>query len=245
MTWADGPWLALDTETTGVVTATDRVVTATVLLISEVDPATSRSTIDAHNWLIDPGVEIPAAATAVHGITTEYAREHGQAPGDAIAEIVDVLGKYWAPDLPAVAFNASFDLGILDAEAHRHLGRGLALGGPVVDPLVMDRAVDRYRKGGHKLDACCRVYGVQLDNAHTSSDDALAAARVAWHIANRYPEIGRQTLQQLQVWQAEQHAVWAAGFEDWLVKQKRRANATPDEIEAVRVERGWPVRSTS
>ncbi len=72
MTWNAGPFLAFDTETTGVDVENDRVVTACLIKIVPGQLAETR------NWLIDPGVEIPEAATAVHGVDTEKARNDGE-----------------------------------------------------------------------------------------------------------------------------------------------------------------------
>lgn len=238
MTWINGPWLAFDTETTGVDTAAARIVTATVLLIDG-------SEITAHNWLINPGVPIPTEATDVHGITDAYAAEHGQDPATAVAELVDTLGKHWSADLPLVAMNAAFDLSLLDAERRRHHDLPLAITGPVLDPYVIDKAVDPYRKGRRRLGDLCLHYGVQLDNAHTSSDDALAAARLVWKLARQWPQIGVADLAVLHERQTAWHEQQAASLEEYLRRVKRRDGATPAEIEAVRVDRGWPVRSTS
>ena len=79
MGWHDGPLVGFDTETTGVDVATDRIVTAAVVTR---DATGTR----ARTWLIDPGVPIPPAATAVHGITTEQARTEGRAPRAALDE---------------------------------------------------------------------------------------------------------------------------------------------------------------
>lgn len=55
--WTNGPWLAFDLETTGVDVTADRIVTATLLHIEG-------SHIDAHNWLVNPGIDIPEGRRA-------------------------------------------------------------------------------------------------------------------------------------------------------------------------------------
>ncbi|MDR0366186.1 MAG: hypothetical protein LBH68_05095, partial [Bifidobacteriaceae bacterium] len=60
--------VGFDTETTGVRTEADRIVTA-ALVCRRADGSREAAT-----WLINPGVEIPAQATAVHGITTAKAQ---------------------------------------------------------------------------------------------------------------------------------------------------------------------------
>ena len=238
MGWHNGPLLAFDLETTGVDTTTARIVTATALLIDG-------SEIEAHNWLVNPGVRIPAEATAVHGITDAYAAEHGQPAPAAVGEIAETLAKHWTEHTPLVAMNATYDLSLLDAELARHRGDRLTISGPVLDPFVIDKAVDPYRKGKRNLGALCLHYGVQLDNAHTSSDDALAAARVLWKLAQRHPEIGDVDLATLHTRQVAWHARQAASLEHYLRRVKKQDGATPDEIAAVVCDRGWPVRSTA
>ena len=59
------PLAFIDLETTGLSTQEDRIVQMAVLMLSPGGECTSRST------LVDPGVPIPPAATAVHGISDE------------------------------------------------------------------------------------------------------------------------------------------------------------------------------
>src|SRR5690606_18655636 len=111
--WTGGPLLGFDTETTGVDVHTDRIVTAAVVL-------RTATTTDVRTWMIDPGVEIPAEAAAIHGVTTEHARAHGVPPRQALAEIAAVLAEHTRAGVPVVAYNAAFDLTLLDAELARH-----------------------------------------------------------------------------------------------------------------------------
>ncbi len=114
MSWHIGRLAAFDLETTGTDTEHDRIVTAAIGLVG--------GGLDAqqHAWLVDPGVEIPAGATAVHGITTERARAEGRPAAEAVAEIIAVLADQVRAGVPIVAFNARFDLTILDREARRY-----------------------------------------------------------------------------------------------------------------------------
>lgn len=234
--WADQTMLAFDTETTGPDPLTARIVTATATMIT---PGGAITTTD---WLADPGIEIPVEATAVHGITTEHAREHGRPAAEVIAEIRRVLEWYWAEGIPVVAFNANYDLTVVGRECARHDLPPFVVAGPVIDPLVIDRHIDPYRRGKRRLADVCTHYGVSLDRAHSSAADALAAARVAWKIAQRHPEVGTLELRALHQQQAQWHASWAEGFESWLRDAKRRDGASEAELNAVVVEREWPVR---
>ena len=207
MTWHTGPLVGFDTETSGVDLENDRIVTATVV---EIVPGRQTET---HNWLIDPQIEIPAEASAIHGVTTEKARAEGVDPGPAVAEIHNRLATAWAKGIPVIAYNAVFDLTMLDRELRRH-GHKPLVAGCVVDPLVIDKRVDRYRKGSRKLVDTCALHGVELVDAHTSAADALAAARLAWKLAAKYPQVGRIGLDELhgkqQIWYAAQQSSFAA-----------------------------------
>ena len=114
MGWHEGRLAAFDVETTGVHPASDRIVTAAVSLVGGGLETVSR------DWLVDPGVEIPAGATAVHGITTEMARAEGRPSAEAVEEITTLLAEQVLAGVPIIAFNARFDLTMLDREARRH-----------------------------------------------------------------------------------------------------------------------------
>ncbi|MGC0250138.1 exonuclease domain-containing protein [Pseudactinotalea sp. Z1748] len=209
-----GPLLGFDTETTGVNPFRDRIVTAA--LVGRGPHGTEQRT-----WLINPGVEIPEQAAAIHGISTAHARANGMDPKQALAEISAELTAAFSRDVPVVAFNATFDLTIIEAELERHrlptigerLGRPLS---PVIDPLVLDRALDRYRRGKRKLVDLCQVYGVEdAGNLHTADVDVAATLDVLAAQAHRHPELLTQDLDQLHQWQAGQHRAWAQNFNSW------------------------------
>lgn len=214
--------MAFDLETTGVDPTTARIVTATVLVV----PA-DRENIAVHEWLVDPGVEIPEEAAAVHGVTTEHAREHGRPPREVLPAIVGELFTH--PGAPVIIFNAAYDLTVLNYEWWRHFGSAIDFEVPVVDPLVIDRHVDRYRRGKRTLGAMCETYGFELEGAHTSSGDALAAARLAWKLATLFSSVGSTGLwdlhNQQKLWYAEQ----SSGFAEYLL---RVAESEEDESKA-------------
>jgi DNA polymerase-3 subunit epsilon len=238
MTWTEQPLLAIDTETTGPDPTTARIVTDDVV---HIDAATG--TFDAHGYLADPGVEIPAEATAVHGIHTERARENGMAAADVVLLLLDDIESAWRNGWPVVAFNASYDLTVIDRELRRHHGRSLEIAGPVLDPFVIDKAIDRYRKGKRQLGAVCKEYGVTLENAHTSAADAEAAGRLMLAIAARYPkQVAQVSLRDLWTEQRRAYREQAASFEDYLRRKKREDGESEEAIAAVVIERDWPVR---
>lgn len=233
MAWHREQLVGFDLETTGTDPHEARIVTAAVTEVRHGEPIRHQS------WLVDPGVPIPEDTTAIHGITTERATAEGRPAPEAVAEIAEALAGYWAAGVPVVAYNAPFDLSLLAAELRRH---GLAplservadeQVGPVLDPLVIDRSLDRYRKGKRTLEAACQVYGVVLEDAHEAGADALAAVRVACALAERYPHTLDADLWHLHRLQTGWYADWAAGYEKWLRRER--------DPQAV-VEPSWPLR---
>ncbi|HEY0187255.1 MAG TPA: exonuclease domain-containing protein [Cellulomonas sp.] len=218
MTWTDGPLLGFDTETTGVDVDRDRIVTAALV---RRDAAGTR----VRTWLIDPGVPIPEAASAIHGITAEHAREHGAPPHEALEEIAAALAEALSAGTPVVAYNASYDLCLLEAELRRHGLATLAdrLGGavrPVIDPLVLDRAEDRYRAGKRKLVDLCGVYQVaDTGSLHTADVDVVATLDVLAGIVARFPRLGELDLDALHDHQVAAHRAWAEGFNAWRAER--------------------------
>lgn len=177
----DSQIAVFDTETTGVDTTNSRIVTA---FIGVLDPA--GELISKNSWLINPGVEIPDAASAVHGITTDYAQKNGQDPKRGINEIALTLRQISDQKIPLVVFNAPYDLSLLLHEIGRH---GLDIEPEyfaVLDPLVIDRALDKYRRGKRTLIDLCQHYQVPLRNAHDAEADALASGLLAQQLLRDY-----------------------------------------------------------
>ena len=204
-----------DLETTGIDVETSRIVSAYVGVIDA-----SGAVIEEHSWLADPGIEIPAQASAVHGITTERARAEGRPAAQVVAEVVAQLEALVARGLAITIYNAPYDLSLLHHEAVRHGITPLHEPVPIIDPLVLDRAVDKYRKGKRTLEAAALVYGVPLTEAHDAGADAVAAGRVAQALVGKYgPQlaIDAADLHALQIgWCAEQ----SASFQDYMRRTK-------------------------
>lgn len=204
-----------DLETTGIDIETSRIVSAHVGVIDG-----AGHPVEGRSWLADPGVEIPDGAVAVHGISTERARAEGRRAAEVVAEILEALREVLGRGLPLTIYNAPYDLSLLNREALRHGLEPLIDPSPVIDPLVIDKAMDRYRPGKRTLVAASRQYGVLLDDAHDSRADAIAAGRVAQAVARRYPaELGMdiETLHLAQVgWCADQ----AERFQDYMRRER-------------------------
>ncbi|MFJ9557386.1 exonuclease domain-containing protein [Nocardiopsis sp. NPDC101807] len=180
----------------------------------------------ARTWLVSPGErEIPAGAVAVHGITTERARAEGRPAAECLEEIALALTGQLSAGEGLVVFNAPYDLRVLSCELRRH---GLAsleerLGGPpapVVDPLVIDRGVEPYRKGKRNLGAMCEYYGVELTDAHTARGDASAALALAEEIGARHPGLASADLAELHRRQVDWSLSYARNRQAWMDSNK-------------------------
>lgn len=211
--WHTRRRVGFDLETTSRFPAEARIVSAALVALDPEDEVSPRT----REWLVDPGVEIPEETVAIHGITTAYAREHGQGADEAVSELLTALTMEFAAGAAVVVMNAPYDLGVLRHEAQRH-GLEFPDPRPVLDPLVIDKQVDKYRRGKRRLSDLCGVYGVQLHQAHSAAPDALATVQVADCLAQKYPELqmpGAQ-LHDLQVgWKADQ----AEDFQSYLHRQ--------------------------
>lgn len=252
--WIESRLVAFDTETTGIDVFNDRIVTAAISHVGGGLPARH------FDWLANPGIPIPAGATAIHGITDEVA-----ATGTPASEVIDVLAGELClamhNGVPVVGYNVAYDLSLLDAECVRHdlprlherLERPV---GPVICGLVLDKHLHKFRKGSRKLVDTANHYGVPIaaGAAHGAQADALAAARVVWRIGQigtssktftvmGIPadlEAGYQQVAAMTV--AELHAAqvgWAKDQADSLRDYFRRKKQTAD---AASVDSAWPVR---
>lgn len=166
--WHEQPLVAFDTETTGTDPTTARIVTAAAVHMA---PGQRPRPI---RWLIDPQVDIPTAASDVHGYTNDRIHqllaEHGGHPGQALRvlnghikvipadvavfELVAQVAATGGRDQALVVHNAPYDLTLAEHEAARYdvaplsaRPRGAA---GVVDPMVIEKAYDPYRKTCYK-----------------------------------------------------------------------------------------------
>lgn len=226
--WSD-TLAVFDTETTGLDTRFARIVTCFVGVIDAHGEVQG-----SHYWLINPGVPIPEQASAIHGITTERAVAEGRQASDAIPEIREVVSGYLRLGTPIVAYNASYDFSILYHEAVRYGCEPLADPRPVIDPLVIDRAVDTYRKGKRTLQMAAAHYLVPLDDSHTADADAIAAGRVAQAMMRSHAELADFEPMALHDQQIEWSRQWAESYQKF-----RQSQGEP----GFSVSGDWPVRA--
>jgi DNA polymerase-3 subunit epsilon len=230
MSWLNLPFVGLDFETTGVDPESDRVVSAAVVLRGGGRPTVRRT------WLADPGVEIPAEATAVHGITTEHARTAGRPAAEVVEEVAASVTEAVAAGSPLVVMNAPFDLTMLDRELRRYSLTPLVdrCTPYVLDPRVLDKRVSR-RRGSRTLTDLARHYVVPLYGAHSAEADAVAACAVTYKIAHRYRFLADTSLPRLHAEQIK----WAASQQEGLREYFARTPGKEHQAPGVRLD--WPM----
>jgi DNA polymerase-3 subunit epsilon len=170
------PLAVIDLETTGTDPQQDRIVEISIL---KIQPDGRRS---HRTRRLNPGVPIPAAATAVHGITdTDVA---GEPRFEQVAQ--GLLAFLDGCDL--CGFNLKrFDLRVLYREFAR-AGRSLPLEGrAVIDPMEIF-----HRFEPRDLTAAVRTYlGREHTDGHSAAADAQATAEVLDAMIARYADLPR------------------------------------------------------
>jgi DNA polymerase-3 subunit epsilon len=231
--WYEGPLAAFDTETTGVDVERDRIVSAALV----VEPAPGEAA-EVIRWLVDPGVPVPEAARAIHGLSNGHLRRYGRAPGPVMEEVARAVAGYCAAGTPLAVMNAPFDLTLLDRELKRHRGVPLSayFTGPawcVIDPRVLDKYADRYRKGRRTLTDLCGHYGVPLTDAHDAAADAAASLALVRAIGRRFAgRLEALSTSELHARQAVWHAGQARGLQAWFARSGSAEQCDP----------AWPLR---
>lgn len=224
-----------DTETTGTNPQVDQIVTASVVFIHP-----DEQNVNSRTWLINCERESCEEAVATHGITNDRKARDGVPSDEAIPAIARALRTMIRRGVPVVTYNAPFDLTILDAELSR-LGKPPLFDGVefpvVIDPLVIDKAMDKWRRGSRKLVDTARLLGVELgEDAHDATSDALAACGVAAELFRLHSSIGGISgptlMRQQEDWYREQQE----GYERW-----RRQNGDL----TFRTSKSWPVREVA
>ena len=199
--------LAFDLETTGTDPRTCKIVTSALVRLTEQGK-------DSTIMLANPGVEIPQAASDVHGITTEKARAEGRPHDEVLADTIAGLRAAWRDGLTVVAYNAAYDLTVL-----RSQDPSFTVDGLVVDPFVLDNYVDPERREKRTLTDVSRHYQVRLDGARDATEDALAAARIAWVMARHYRELTEKSGEELMELQAVAYYQYKKNLQQYLTEK--------------------------
>ncbi|MDW9852752.1 3'-5' exonuclease [Sinorhizobium meliloti] len=147
------------------------------------------------SFIIDPGIgegiDIPAQASNVHGITNEKAVAMGVSAEFALSAFTHL---YQRADT-VCAHNIKFDRGVTEVAIARHYGRVMPLRKPLfctmeaATPIMNLPPTERMRAAGFnkpkppKLEECIRhFFNEDLDGAHDAMIDVAACRRVYFHL---------------------------------------------------------------
>lgn len=149
-----------------------------------------------NDYIINNGVPIPEAATAVHGITQEMANESPHQFRDIVTKlIIDCMEAEYI-----IAHNGYFDISITKANILRFFGAG-SLHNKALEALHKDKRIDTMMKtikfcalpfpngrGGFKWPKLEELY-MKLFNesfpAHNAKEDVIATERVYLELVKR------------------------------------------------------------
>lgn len=168
--------IVLDTETTGM----DPVKGDKLVEIGCVELMNHLPTGKHYHVYINPERDIPAEATAVHGITDDFVKDK-PVFGEIIGDFMDFIGND-----KLVIHNAEFDVKFLNAEL-KTFGFPSLDNRRVFDTLKMAR--EKFPGSPANLDALCRRFGI--DNSNRTFHGALLDSQL---LAEVYLELlgGRQ-----------------------------------------------------
>lgn len=218
---SDSWLLGFDTETTGIRAGSDAIVSASLVLR---EPG-NRDNDHTAEWIINPHRHISAGASRVNGFTDAYLQEHGQEPIDALEQIAAIIASALRHHIPLLAYNAPFDVHMLEGDLQRWKLRSLAERDAtlcVVDPLVLDRAIAKKRAGKRTLAATCEYYGVEPDgDFHNATADTRACVDLIEPMSLLYPQVGHLTIGSLMPWQRDAYGEWKNNFNQWLASRGR------------------------
>lgn len=192
-TWSDETaiervrFVVLDSETTGLNPATDRIITVGAVAVIDGEILLE----DSFDALLR--MERNTEAVTVHGVTRDESRK-GIDEIEALELFLDYLG-----DGVIVGHHIGHDIATFDAALSRHWG--LALRNRSLD--TMDLTLHLERDGAFAgrpairhftLDALCDMFGVIPHDRHTAGGDAFITAQVFLRLIRLAARFGRGTL---------------------------------------------------
>ncbi len=176
------PIVVLDTETTGLDAAKDRVIE-----IGAYRPVFGRATeeADVFAMLVNPGLPIREASTRIHGITDADVTDAVSFP-EAMAAFTD-----WAGPCILVGYSIGFDVAVLKAEHER---AGLPWRPPrSLCVRLLTQLVVR-NLPNPSLETTAEWLGVEITNRHRALGDALITGRLFQALLPALREKGIRTL---------------------------------------------------
>ncbi|EBA17591.1 exonuclease, DNA polymerase III, epsilon subunit family protein [Roseobacter sp. SK209-2-6] len=181
-----------DTETTGLLPHKDEIVQIGALRVVNGRLVNG----EGFETLVNPGFDIPAASTAVHGVTTEMVRN------SPMIKTAGAAFHQFCKDSVLVAHNAPFDIAFLRRHAK---SSGVDWNHMVLDTVLLS-AVIFGASVPHTLDALCDRLEINIPEAlrHTAMGDAQATAEALLRMLPMLEARGFTTLDEV-LEQTRQH----------------------------------------
>jgi DNA polymerase-3 subunit epsilon len=183
----DVRFVVLDSETTGLNPATDRLITIGAVAVIQGEIVLE----DSFAALLK--MERNTEAVTVHGVTRDESRKGIDEP-EALAAFLDYLG-----DGVIVGHHIGHDIATFDAAYTRHWNFQLANRSLDTMDLTLHLERDGMFAGRppirhFTLDALCEMFGVIPHDRHTASGDAFITAQVFLRLTRMALRFGRGTL---------------------------------------------------
>jgi DNA polymerase III subunit epsilon len=177
----DMAFTVFDTETTGLDPAGgDRIISIGAVRV--VNGRVLRQ--ETFERLVQPRRSVPAASTAIHGITAEMLEGE-----PTIAEVLPAFARF-AEETVLVGHNVGFDLRFVKMA---ETDAGVSLSQPALDTLLLHAALHPDHDE-HTLEAIAERLGVSVVGRHTALGDALVTAEVFVALLSMLRSRGIETL---------------------------------------------------
>jgi DNA polymerase III epsilon subunit family exonuclease len=176
-------YVVVDLETTGLRPGTSAICEIGAVRIRELEQ------VDEFETLVNPGLRIAAAASAITGLRNEHLRGAPR-PAEAVRRFLDFAG-----DAVLVAHNARFDLAFLDRETELLTGSRIAA--PVVDTVLLARTLLAGHVKGFSLGQLAWFLGTDARPCHRALPDAQATAELLLALIGLAQERGARTVADL------------------------------------------------
>ncbi len=150
--------------------------------------------------LVNPGRDIPASTTRIHGITSEMVKDKPPAP------VVLAQFKSFVGDAALVAYNAAFDMTFLEKGSEK---AGVKFDNPVLDSLLLSVYLQE-DVSDFSLTAAADRMGVEVVGRHTALGDALTTAGIFVKLIDLLEARSIETFGQ------------AARISKWMMEQRRQ-----------------------
>ena len=184
-------YIVWDLETTGLDPNVDKIVELAAITVVE------GIVTQTHSVILNNGIDIPAGATAVHGITREMCEQEGAEPKLALLDLAQMLlnnpmnlthngFKFDIPFLIANLKSTGIDQTLIEAlEKHLYetgMDTAVLYKARNMVPAIMRRSDESFKQFADRVMAI-RVYGLKYNVAHCCAQLGIDTSSIQLHRA--------------------------------------------------------------